>query len=616
MASAAALAAILVGFGAWALRPATTAPVVARFSTTLPDGLAFGGTSRQTLAISPDGAWLTYIADRRLYLRSLGEFDAHEVPGINPTSLGLVQPIFSPDGQSIAYFSFGEVGSNIGASLLKRIPIRGGAATTLATIENPPFGASWGPNGILIGQGRAGVFHVPATGGMPTRIVEVGRDEFAHGPQMLPDGRTVLFTLATAIDRDDRWDEASIVAQSLDDGTRRVLVKGGSDARFLPTGHLAYAVSGTLFAVPFDVGRLLVSGAPVPVVVGVRRAAGGQTGAAHLSVSDTGTLAYVTGAATQSSAARGLVVGDGRNDPLPLNAPPANYVHPRVSPNGRTLAVGRTDGDASDIWTLDLSGASEMRRLTFGGQSRYPVWSADSRRVTFQSSRDSANGILWQAADGSGTAEQLTKAAEGEEHRPEAWSRDGARLLFSVLKTDGVHTLSMFTLAARSTEPVARVGSAEPLSATFSPDGRWIAYASTDRAGGTISPDRGVFVEPVPPTGERHQAPKTQLDYHPVWTPDGRSILYVPASPRPIVSVPVTTQPSVVFGTPTDLTRFPRPGLISTSIRGYDVLPDGGIVSLNPAPGDAAAAAAAVNEIRIVVNWFEELKRLAPSDGR
>jgi Tol biopolymer transport system component len=271
------------------------------------------------------------------------------------------------------------------------------------------------------------------------------------------------------------------------------------------------------------------------------------------------------------------------------------------------VAVSLENGGSSDIWTYDLSGKSEMQRLTFGGLGRYPVWSADSRRVTFQSVRDRA--IWWQDVDG-GTAERLTTPLEGEEHIPESWSPDGARLLFSVRKGPW-QALWVLTREGLKAERFGQVQSAESLSATFSPDGRWVAYASTDRAGGALSPNRGVFVEPFPPTGLKRQAPKRLLDYHPVWARDGKNIVYVPGASRSTVSVPVTTGPSIVFGTPVEMPRAPMPGVLSLDLRGYDLLPDGRIVSLS---SESDAGRARASEVRVVINWFEELKRRVPTN--
>jgi len=140
-----------------------------------------------------------------------------------------------------------------------------------------------------------------------------------------------------------------------------------------------------------------------------------------------------------------------------------------------------------------------------------------------------------------------------------------------------------------------------------------VLYASTNAAGGLVSPNRGVFVEPFPATGEKHQLPKVLIDFHPVWAPDGTRIFLVPGAARPTVSVPIVMRPSVVFGTAVELPKVPRPGLLSTDVRGYDVLPDGRFISLSPLSGDGPNAASKP-EVRVVLNWFEELKRLAPSN--
>ncbi|MET0214975.1 MAG: protein kinase [Vicinamibacterales bacterium] len=599
--AASVVTAIVAGAAAWALRPIPPAPVVTQFEFGLPEGQSFTGTSRQMVALSPDGTKVVYLANGRMYVRSIGELEPRAVPGVesDPTMLS---PMFAPDGDSIAFFGQQQ-------NILRRIPVSGGAASTIAMVKVTPFGVSWSAEGILIGQGRAGIVRVPAAGGEPEQVASVAEDEWAHGPQMLPGGRTLIYTLAKGSDV-DRWDKARVVAHSLVDGTTRVLIEGGSDARYLPTGHLVYVLGGTIFAVPFDAESLMVTGTPMPVIVGVRRGTGLVTGTAQMAVSTNGTLAYLPGPANPSTT-RSLLIGDGSSEPVALKIPPGQYVHPRAAPDGKTIAVGRIDdGQQSDIWTYDLSGATEIRRLTFGGNNRFPVWFSDSRRVAFQSARDGDRGIFWQNADGTGTAERLTTAAAGEEHVPESWSRDGTRMLFAVLKGPN-RALWVFTLDGRKTEPFGNVQSLESFSATFSPDGRWVAYAFTDRTGGLTSANRGVFVEPFPATGEKHQVPKVGVDFHPVWAPDGTRIFVVPAAAQPLAAVPVVTRPSIAFGTATVLPRMPRPGLLLSDLRGYDVLADGRVISTTA--GDAANAALRP-EVRVVLNWFEELKRLAPAN--
>ena len=589
----------------WVLRPASSPPVVAKFSFPLSEGEILSG-NRQAVAISPDGTRVVYAANSQLYVRSINELETRPIPGTeNKAVLGLFHPMFAPDGQSIAFFSQADTPSAYG---LKRVPIVGGAASTIGTTE-PPLGASWGQEGILIGQ-AGGILRMSPNGGARELIVKVAPDERAYGPQMLPGGRAVLFTVGknTAT---DGWDKAQVVAQPLSDGARKMLIDGASDARYLPSGHLMYAVAGTMFAAPFDVESLTVTSTPVPVIVGVRRATGRGAAPRHVAIAETGTLVYVPGPATTSSTNASLVLGDGRGDSTFLKIPLAEYAHPRVSPDGNVLAVARTTGQESNIYIYELSGKVEIRRLTFGGNDRFPVWSADSQRITFQSNQEGDRAIFWQSASGKDVAEPLTKPAQGEEHRPESWSRDGRWLLFSVVK-DAKFSLWVLNRETGKTEPFGRVQSAEPLSASFSPDGRWVVYASTSAAGGTLSPNRGIYVQPFPPSGEMHQAPKKYIDFHPVWAPDGKGIFFVPGATRPTVHVPFTGIPAVAFGTPVDLPRGPHPGLLSTDTRGYDLLPDGRFVSLAPASGEGPASASS-NEIRVVLNWHEELKRLVPA---
>ena len=231
----------------------------------------------------PDGTRLAYEANSRIYLRPIGEPEPREIQGTE-TEGGVHNPMFAPDGQSIAYFE-------VRSGALKRVPITGGTAATIASnVGLPCGGATWGPDDILIGLSpglgsgetsrQGGIWRVRSGGTAPELIVGSGADEVACGPQMLPGGDTLLFTLAK-VGEDNQWDEAQIVAYSLADGSRQVLIKGGSDARYLPTGHLLYAVAGTMYAVPFDAGRLVITGAAVPAVVGVGRSRLGATHQRH-----------------------------------------------------------------------------------------------------------------------------------------------------------------------------------------------------------------------------------------------------------------------------------------------------------------------------------------------
>jgi serine/threonine-protein kinase len=291
---AAFLAATVTGLAFWGLRPEPPRPVK-RFAITLPDGVQFSMPPFWHLvALSPDGTHLVYAANQRLYLKRMDRLEAEPIRG---TEGGLADharsPFFSPDGEWIGFWQGGQI---------KKVAITGGAPVMLCEAQTP-LGTSWGPDDtILFGQDD-GIWQVAATGGRASKLIalDAAKVESACCPQMLPGGEAILFALRSQATT--YWDDARIVVQMLDTGERRVVVEGGTDGRYLATGHLVYAREGVLLAIPFDVGRFVVSGGPVPVVDGVRAASafggitagGGPGGAAHFAVSRHGSLAYVPG---------------------------------------------------------------------------------------------------------------------------------------------------------------------------------------------------------------------------------------------------------------------------------------------------------------------------------
>ena len=596
--AAVVLGAVVASVAWWSVTPATPLQAVTRFTLALGAGQQFTNPGRQVLAISPDGTRVVYVANRRLYLRLMSEPEARPIVG-SENETGVAHPVFSPDGQSVAFFSVAD-------RTLKRLAVSGGAVVTICQADSP-FGMSWGPDGIVFGQGPKGIMRVSPSGGAPEVLVSLNAGELAHGPQMLPGGQAVLFTLATSAST-DRWDMAQIVVQSLPSGERKTLIDGGSDARYLPTGHLVYALGGTLFAVPLDVGRLEVTGGPTPVVEGVRRA-DYATGTAQFSASASGSLIFAPGPAGVSGSSRVFVVADRTGSADPLNLPPGAYVHPRVSPDGTHIAYGTDDAKEANIWIYELSGVVAPRRITFSGKNRYPVWSGDGQRVAFQSDRDGDLGIVWQRADGAGQAERLTRSEPGASHVPVSWSRDGKHLLFTIAQGP---TVGLWTLALddRKATAFGDVRSRSRIAAMFSPDGRWVAYDASSE--GNTRTTGGVFVQPFPATGARYQIPRLEFDYHPLWSADGRHLFYIPAAGR-FAAVSVQMQPTFAFGNPVEsqATAFTQ-GIRFSDVRNYDITPAGTFVALvDPRERDVSATSAAP-EIQVVLNWFEELKQRVP----
>jgi eukaryotic-like serine/threonine-protein kinase len=594
--------AMLVGVGVWSLRPSSLAPAVTRFSFTLPEDQQLT-MNADVIAISPDGTRLAYAAYNRLFVRSLAEFDAHVIPGSDSTS-PILNPAFSPDGRSIAFYVLGE-------RTVKRIALSGGATVTICPAD-PPFGMNWDSSGIVLGQNTKGILRCSPDGGPPQQLATVKEGEQAHGPQMLPGGTTLLFTIAKVADGVTRWDKAEVVVQTLTSGSRKTVVNGGSGARYLRTGHLLYARGGIVLAVPFDPVRQVVLGEPVQVVEGVRRANNSRTATVHLTTSDAGTLFYIPGPAGTTIMENVLALADRPGVLTRLAVPPGPYVHVRASRDGGRLAIGSDDGKEAIVWIYELAGKNAMRRLTFAGQNRFPIWSPDGQRVAFQSDREGDLAIFWQRADGTGPVERLTKPEPGDVHMPESWSPDGRLMSFAVTK-GSAFSLWTLTVTDKKAAPFGAVQSAEPIGSVFSPDGRWIVYTSTPIGGGVSSPNRGIYVQPVPASGARYQVPKQALDFHPVWGPKGTELFFVPsAASGRLAVVSVTTRPDVTFGSPVTLSARVTADRTSAETRAYDILPDGRFIGVVPA-SETESSGTAVAQFRVVLNWTEELKQRVPT---
>ena len=600
----AVLVASLTTVGIWNFRPSEK-PHLTRFSYTLPQGQRFSRTGRHLLAVSPDGTNIVYVANNQLYLRTMAEMDGRPIPG---TDSDPDTPFFSPDGQWVAFHSNKE-------NKIKKIALTGGASVTICDAQ-VIFGADWTRDDqIFFSAVGAGVQHVSANGGKPDTIIQVKAGEEIHGPQLLPDGDALLFTSGKSGQYGlslERWDKAQIVIQSLKTGARKVLVDGGSDARYLPTGHIVYALGSTVFAVPFDIKNLRLAGGPVPVIEGVYRASGAQgSGAAHLSFSADGAMVYIPGAITNTGG-RFLVFADRNGNHKPIPLPAGEYFHPRISPDGKRLVVGTDDGKDAIVWIYDLASTAAIRRLTFVGANRFPIWSRDGQRVVFQSDREKDLGLFWQKADGSGSVDRLTKPEEKVSHAPSSWSSDGKSLVFAL----GIGRESRIGLVSMDdgskAKPLFNAPSAGNVNeASLSPDGHWLAYDSFESGRSQI------YVQPFPPVGAKYQITNENfgVPQFPIWSPDGKEIFYAQGlggGRADLMSIAVQTRPGISFGkaAPLPIKNFWHNGAPGAP-RGFDITPDGKqfviMVPSNDESGERQAA-----QIYVALHWFEELKRRVP----
>jgi dipeptidyl aminopeptidase/acylaminoacyl peptidase len=325
---------------------------------------------------------------------------------------------------------------------------------------------------------------------------------------------------------------------------------------------------------------------------------------AQWSVSTTGALVYIPGPASDSSFLYKLAMLDRTGQSKQLQLQPGAYETPRFSRDGRHIVFGKNDGTNIDLWIYETAGTSPVRRVTFGGRNRYPIWSPDGQYLAFQSDREGDLAIFSQRADSSGAAERLTKPEAGTSHLPESWSPRGDVLSFSVEK-DALFSLWTIWLHDKQVTPFGSVKSAIPAASAFSPDGRWIAYQTGQRGATDVRPTS--FVQPFPATGALYQIPNSGAA--PVWSGDGRELFYT-ATPRQWVAARVTLHPSFAAGNPVQLPTGELQVWRPDWWRQHDMSYDGRRIGLIPA--DKSLVPGNTRLIQVVLNWSEELKRRVP----
>jgi serine/threonine-protein kinase len=597
--------AVIASLIAWQLRPQAEREVT-RFS--IPATLDQSG-----LALSPDGRRIVYVTRGQLYSRRLDQDEATPIPGAEAPTL----PFFSPDSRSIAFFSADRSGSK-----LKAFDFAGEATRVLADVAGAPgVVGNWDSNGrIFFGQvDSSGLSQVAAVGGVPEAFAALKDYTDLDYPDVLPGGRWVLFTGHIGPLGQTPWSGSDIVAQNVATGERKVVLKGGYFARYLPTGHLVFVRSGTLFAVAFDAQRLETRGREVPVLQGIATDEG--NGFAAYAVSTNGTLIYVPGAVTgQGGLVKSVVRISSNGDITGLSANDRNYSTPRAAPDGSRIAVEVTGEDKrAHIWVMDVK-TGAATQLTFEGEDRFPVWTADGREVLYTSKRGGEFAIWRKAADGTGEERRV----QGGTEALVATDVHGRTLVYQD-RGAGVER-DLFTLdldAAGSPQTLLSTPDDEA-GGRVSPDGNWIAYVSTPTGGST--PDRRVYVRPFPNTAAGGQRAISEgLGSGPAWSPGGDAIYHmVTRPPIPLVAVPVAVTSTTL--TPNgrhevfnmagrfDMTRA---GSVLAYGAVYDVLPNSGeFLAVAPAVPRSSASTegnASQARINVVLNWFEELKKLVPT---
>jgi serine/threonine protein kinase len=547
------------------------------------------------LALSPDGKRLAYVeagtdARRRIYLRELvNEFKAKPLPGTE----GAFCPFFSPDGQWVGYTDGHQ-------RKLKKVSLRGGKPEILCD-SMQFYGGSWGTDDTIIfthslgSKEEGGLWRISASGeGLEQLTVpDLNQGEQGHvWPQILPGGRAVLFTNRCTGGPD-------IEAYSLETGQRTKLFNG-SYARYVPTGHVVYVRRDTLYAVRFDIDRLKVVGSSFPIVPGVMT---GGRNSAHFAIAQDGTLAFIPVVTSSTELTPVWVDRNGRVESLPA-ATPRDYYSATISPDGKQAAFGIRDGSNEDIWIYDLT-RDTLTPLTSNGNGEFPIWTPDGKSVVFRSYEDGTFHLFSQNVTGSSEPELLAEF-EGLWARPTCCSPDGKEVLVSRWDyydpnhprwDNDIYVISLEQNEEYHLRPFIQRNHNQR-QGVWSPDGRWVVYA------GDESGRWEIYVEPYPGPGPKVMI-SNQGGYQPAWSRDGKQLFYRSGSgDRKMMAATFETEPEF------RVTGFEElfEGQYQRHIqwRNYDVAPDGRFLIIQE-PQDPTPPG-----INVVLNWFEELKKLVP----
>ena len=549
---------------------------------------AFG----QTMTVSPKGDVIAFQARtgarglRQLHLLRLDQKQAVPLPGTEDA----VSPFFSPDGRWIGFFADGQ---------LKKVAVTGGTPESLAPAPNTRGGAWSGDNVIVYAPDKESgtrLMRISASGGGAAPLASLAEGERIQAwPQFLPGGTGVLYTGSTV---PGAYNDANLMVQPLPSGPPKIVYRGGYHGRYVASGHLIFIHDGTLFAAPFDLGRMQV-GQRVRVRESV--VSNAVTGGAQFSVSESGTLIYRPGPAAGADIQLHWMQRDGTTTPLPIQ--PKNLLNLSFSRDGR-LALEVREGPPN-IWIHDGTGDA-LRRLTSDPiRAVNPIWTPAGDRVTFASARGdkSTLNLWWQRADGAEAASRLTDSRNPQ--KPGSWHRDGRFLAFEEQTAQSGSDVMLLEIEGndiagwkpRSVRPLLDTPAVER-DPNFSPDGRWLAYSSDE------SGRFEVYVQPFPGPGAAVPI-SAEGGGSPTWSRTRREIYY--GSNGRVMAVPYTVEGGAFR--PTTPQRWSEGHYqVRGPNRMFDLHPDGERFALAPATNKPD------EHLTFFFNFLEELRRLAPAD--
>ena len=563
-------------------------PQVVRSYWDLPTDQDFSTLNSHALTISPDGSKFVYSTTNGLYVHDVDELNPKPIQGTNDNPS---QPFFSPDGKWIGYFSLTE-------HMLKKVSINGGPPVPLCKVNIFSSG-SWGKDDTIIyGDFPSRIMRISAKGGeAPSAIFEA--EGMVIVPQILPDGKTVLFSHWSGAENPTK-----IVALSLKTGELKELLQGYS-AQYTSSGHIVYGSGGNLFAVSFDLDRLKVTGEAVSLNETVLQMAQ----LLHYSISDSGNLIYIQGKPGTSASGFTPVWVDREGNEEPLGARSDSYRDLRISPDKTSIAFSIAN-ESHDIWIWDVL-RENLQPLTFDMSDDYcPVWMPNEKEILyFSSSGENRAGVYRKSADGTGDAEEIISNSSLDLF-PSSISNNGNKLLLierntPVDSSTGINLdISVLSMEGERERSVLLNTNNNESSPMISPNGRYIAYQSNE------SGQYEVYVHPFPEINKGFWKISTNGGIHPLWAHNGHELFYISLGNDPsVMAVEVETDPSFIKYNPKRL--FP---CNSYSIRPdsnpWDIYPDGKRFLMLKLPGTSSVTKDAVDRIILVTNWFEELKEL------
>ncbi len=562
---------VAVAAAAWAVlwRPSGTPAAqhaVTKLELNLPQRLELFAGSTRSVAVSPDGARVAFVGaisgSRQVYVRPLDRYEAVPLRG----SDGATACFFSPDGRSIALVT--------AAGVLKTIALSDGLTVTVTDNVNFLYGAAWLPDDRIIFVRSAALWQIPRTGGTATPLTKLGgpKNDALHAwPAALPDGKTLLF----GVESGEVW---RLEALTLATGERHTVVERGSVPLYAASGHLVFLRDDQMFVAPFDASRVEVTGPAAPALDSTSALA---PGVPIFDLSRSGTVVYSPSAAVSRLM---WVSREGLEEPV--NDVLRTYTNPRIAPDGNRIVV-----QTGDLWTQDIARATYTHLASTDIQAgSFQIWTPDGRKVMYRTS----TGIHMRNADGGGSPELVAGTTEWD--YPASVTADGETLIF--LRSSQETSFDIYELSLKDPSKLRTVlkTPAYEGGAQLSPDGHWLVYVSND------SGQNEIYLRPYPGPDRRWPV-STQGGTQPKWNPNGKEIFYRNGSK--MMAVDVSTAANVTLSPPRVLFEATYAFGTGITIANYDVTRDGRrFLMVKNEPG--------AGRLNLVLNWFEDLMRLAP----